>query len=225
MWDKRTGEDRGLHDIEADERYRRLFLTRIRELGYNTIRPPGVPKTMQQLIDEADASDEEGGDASGGFFEGGLQEELGGVEENGLGDRPGLEDVDEGDLDTQPTNLAPGASGLVEFAQGGGLPGDQDDDEEIDLDAGIPDAEDEGYDDYGYDDDNDRYDDNDYEEGFIASDEEYEPSDQPLAGDASFHTPARPQRTLTAPLAHRRSSSAGSHSRSSSADNEDMSLV
>lgn len=229
MWSWR----RGAYDVSADEEHRRQFFRSVRETGYTTLRPAGVAKTMQQLLDEADASDDEAIDMdaeaeAAGMADGPLDGHHG-VEENELA--PGTEEDDDGqDLDGPPVPID--ASGLGTppppgSADDGSDPA-ADEDSEVDLDADIPEAEDNDYDDYYGD---DGYDDNEYDEGFVASEEEYEASGDEgnltipaIAGSDPAPEPAPAPAPVPPVQARRRASSIGARSVSSLGD-EDMSLV
>lgn len=146
-------------DVEEYEAAREQHLQSIRNFGYEYLRPPGVSKTMQALLEE----NEDYSDA--GTEDEEMQEDVEGEFE--------VVDEDEEQEDTLHSLNNPRQAAAVagtptrQQAQPPSNEEREDEEQEIDLDAEIPEADDE-----------DEYDEEEYQEGFMAEEEEYEVQQQ-----------------------------------------------
>lgn len=174
-------------DVDEYEAARERQLNSIRTFGYEYLRPPGVNKTMQALIEE----NEEYSDA--GTEDEEMQEDIG-SEFDVADDQDDLmnnfntplenthvrtrEDGTEAPMLANPPDDEEGGDeeGLAEGED------EEGEEEEEDLDAAIPEAEDNDYE--------DDYDEEEYQEGFMAEEEEYDeqqlqqqPNEVPMPAD------------------------------------------
>ncbi|ODQ66303.1 hypothetical protein NADFUDRAFT_82163 [Nadsonia fulvescens var. elongata DSM 6958] len=191
--------------LERDEQFRSNHYNSIRTFGYDYLKPPGLGKTLQALIDAT--QEEEDSNGSGGNVN--QDDGLTVNEEQTINANNGNTAMDNGldgividevfQTDTGNTQGLPGLN-ETQFIQGFSSDNDNDDignmndiidelsEEERNLDDEIPSADEDNYS-YG-----DDYNDNEYDDGFMAQEEEYEDHEgnaTMISDDRSFiQTPA-----------------------------------
>ncbi|ANB11886.1 hypothetical protein AWJ20_113 [Sugiyamaella lignohabitans] len=183
MWRQQSTD---IYNIERDEEYRENYLKSIREFGYNYLKPSGIRQTMRSLLERAVQGDEDLDISRGHIDISGMadpnereelelqqeQLEVRGVEneENDRARNVAEEDTTNDVGNERMANMRHAIDGEEDDT----FRSDQDEDEneeEVDLDADIPDLDAEIPEavDNSYD---DSYDEDEYQEGFMA-DEEY----------------------------------------------------
>lgn len=173
-------------DIGQFEEFREHYLKSIRMFGYRYLRPPGIGKTMQAILDEQQLEDDERNLEETELGHGGidsteenLDEEVVQINEGELNQlavmRRAVQAEEQQEDENEDEDNDDGEADEEEDEE------EEYEDEEIDLDAGIADAEDMDYDDYADDEElesevNVDYDEGQYQDRFIAE-EEYEEVD------------------------------------------------
>lgn len=158
-------------DVDEYEAARERHMNSIRTFGYEYLRPPGVNKTMQALLEE----NEEYSDA--GTEDEEMQEDIGSEFEVVDDEDDMMNNFNTPLENTHRTREGVNADGPrlanppQEEEEDEVEEGDEQAEEEEDLDAAIPEAEDNDYE--------DDYDEEEYQEGFMAEEEEYDEQQQP----------------------------------------------
>jgi hypothetical protein len=185
---------KNMYSLERDEQLRMERLTKIRELGYDYLIPPGQFRSMRALLDDDGASDEIDLDDP--------RNNLELVDEHGqqIGTRENLETEELSEAEPEPDGDFQHDIGDQRVVMDEGQvpgpgqvegPGDNGESNELteygeeDLDAAIPEAEDDEYD-YS-----DGYDEDEYQRGFMAE-EEYlvrDGGEEEQHGDEQHHEP------------------------------------
>lgn len=140
----------GVEKLDRIQMMRSSFLFNIRTFGYNHLKPPGIPRTMQTMLEEEEASEAEMSHNEDQDMEGGLNGAL----------SPPDEQLHSTESEVEAVN--PEVDGSMQQED----PGEQG---HMDLDDAIPEASDNDYDLSG-----DGYDEDQYQEGFMTEDE-YDP--------------------------------------------------
>ncbi|KAA8916497.1 hypothetical protein TRICI_001360 [Trichomonascus ciferrii] len=163
-------------DVDEYEAMRERHLNSIRTFGYEYLRPPGVNKTMQALLEE----NEEYSDA--GTEDEEMQEDIG-SEFEVVDDEDDMMNNFNTPLDNTHVRTREGDGPRLANPPQEDEEEDEENDEEEeeeqeeDLDAAIPEAEDNDYE--------DDYDEEEYQEGFMAEEEEYDEQQQQQSNEVT----------------------------------------
>lgn len=177
MWNSHSRLSvKNMYSLERDEEIRLQRLTKLREFGYDYLIPPGQYRSMRAILDDDDdaASDEIDLDnPSNNLADGhgiiGTAENLETFSDDAAATDGDFQAEDIGEQriimnDGLEADLpVPGPQQQDELGEE--EQGEETEDVEVDLDAAIPEAEDN---DYGYSDD---YDEDEYQQGFMAEEE------------------------------------------------------
>lgn len=146
--------------INFDEEARNNYLESIRTFGYDYMKPPGISKTMQDVLDEDELSDEFG-EEDGDFVD---EDEMDNSAENMEEDEEEFDEFADDEEDADEVNDPEHAQ---QERQQRNEPLDLDDPDEVNLDDEIAQASD-----FDYDDSEGGYDDQDFGDPFMV-DEDY----------------------------------------------------